>query len=123
MSKKLDLIIKNRTYKDYQTASLARKSSSIQVDFVHGTMRLTADSGAFSNFIPVNMHVHAPSEHTIDGENYDLEIHFVHTYEDGSLGAVLGILFDMQHGGNQENFLIEQLMPLFNTTSTLVNNT
>jgi carbonic anhydrase len=39
----------------------------------------------------VQFHVHAPSEHTIEGERYPLEIHFVHKNADGDL-AVVGIL-------------------------------
>jgi len=39
----------------------------------------------------VQFHVHAPSEHTIEGERYPLEIHFVHKNADGNL-AVVGIL-------------------------------
>ena len=35
-------------------------------------------------------HVHAPSEHTLDGEAYDGEIHFVHEAADGRL-AVIGV--------------------------------
>jgi len=42
----------------------------------------------------VQFHFHSPSEHTINGDHADLEMHIVHTYEDGSLGGVIGILFD-----------------------------
>ena len=55
----------------------------------------------------------APSEHTIDGRYADLELHFLHMYPDGSLGAMVGIFFDRQMGGDQENFFLEQILPIF----------
>lgn len=45
-------------------------------------------------FTPLQIHWHAPSEHTVDGKYYDAEAHIVHSKEDGSL-AVLGIFFEV----------------------------
>jgi carbonic anhydrase len=39
-------------------------------------------------------HFHAPSEHTIDGQHFQLEVHFVHQADDGTL-AVVGMLVDV----------------------------
>ena len=36
----------------------------------------------------VQFHVHAPSEHTIEGERYPLELHFVHRNADGHIAVV-----------------------------------
>ncbi|MBT8053883.1 MAG: carbonic anhydrase family protein [Xanthomonadales bacterium] len=41
----------------------------------------------------VQAHFHSPSEHTIDGEHFAMEIHLVHQGEDGGL-AVVGILMN-----------------------------
>ncbi len=41
----------------------------------------------------VQYHVHAPSEHTLAGVEYDVEVHFVHRNEDDEL-AVVGVLLD-----------------------------
>lgn len=41
----------------------------------------------------VQFHVHTPSEHTIAGEQYPLEVHLVHKDAAGKL-AVIGVLFD-----------------------------
>ena len=36
----------------------------------------------------VQFHFHAPSEHTVDGEHFPMEMHFVHQAEDGALAVV-----------------------------------
>lgn len=38
-------------------------------------------------------HFHSPSEHTVDGKHFAMEIHFVHTDKDGEL-AVVGVMID-----------------------------
>jgi carbonic anhydrase len=38
----------------------------------------------------VQFHFHAPSEHTVDGEHFPMEMHFVHQAEDGGL-VVVGV--------------------------------
>lgn len=56
----------------------------------------------------LQFHFHAPSEHTIDGEFRDLELHIVHYLQDGDLLklSVLGIFFDIEKGGNEPNEFI-----------------
>ncbi len=39
----------------------------------------------------LQFHFHAPSEHTVAGKSFDMEVHFVHKSEDGML-AVVGLL-------------------------------
>ncbi len=41
----------------------------------------------------VQFHFHAPSEHTVDGEHFPMEMHFVHQAADGAL-AVVGVLLE-----------------------------
>ena len=86
---------------------------SKKIDFQDETQRknvefrITFHDETSSYFTPKQFHFHAPSEHSIDGELYDAEVHFVHVYQTTSdtetYGAVLGILFDRHHGGNEEN--------------------
>ena len=40
----------------------------------------------------VQFHFHTPSEHTVNGSAYPMEVHFVHASEDGRL-AVIGVMF------------------------------
>jgi carbonic anhydrase len=50
-----------------------------------------AISIAGEQFDLVQYHFHSPSEHTIAGQHYPLEVHFVHQSADGAL-AVVGLL-------------------------------
>lgn len=46
-------------------------------------------------------HWHSPSEHTIDGKNFDLEAHLVHESSNGMI-SVIGILYQI---GEPDYFL------------------
>lgn len=60
------------------------------------TIQINAKSGETmtvggETYALVQFHFHAPSEHTVDGEHFPMEMHFVHQAEDGAL-AVVGLL-------------------------------
>ena len=55
---------------------------------------------ANKKFQSVQFHFHAGSEHTIDGQRYDLEMHTVHyppKADNGFIAAALGIIFDTKN--------------------------
>lgn len=68
------------------------------------TLTVTADPGGVMTYHGrqydfVELHFHAPSEHTFSGSHADLEAHFVHRARDRSL-AVVGVMFSAT-GGDQ----------------------
>lgn len=62
---------------------------TIQVD-VGGAGGIKLDG---ADYALKQFHFHHPSEHTIDGKAYPLELHLVHASADGKL-AVIGIMFE-----------------------------
>ena len=52
----------------------------------------------------LQFHFHAPSEHTVAGKSFDMEVHFVHKSEDGML-AVVGLLIKR----GQHNFAFDSI--------------
>jgi len=74
-----------------------------QIDFPDGSKTV---------YQPLQFHFHAPSEHQVDGKNYDLELHIVHQKKntDVELGGVIGIFFDVEDGGEAENPFISELI-------------
>jgi carbonic anhydrase len=63
-------------------------------------LNLNDESGKSKSFVPLQLHFHAPSEHTFNGKHYDLEMHIVNANSDKSALSVIGILFDVKAGGN-----------------------
>lgn len=61
-------------------------------------------------YTPLQFHYHAPSEHTIDGYLYDLELHIVHKNDSAGELSVIGIFFDMKKGGNKTNPFLEEYL-------------
>ncbi|GMF25037.1 unnamed protein product [Phytophthora lilii] len=50
-------------------------------------------------------HVHAPSEHTINGDPLDGEVHFVHSNADGSALLVVGVFMEIDPSGDTDPWL------------------
>ncbi|MEQ8404113.1 MAG: carbonic anhydrase family protein [Oceanicaulis sp.] len=71
------------------SATVADTGKTIQVN-VEDAGGLTLNGTEYSL---IQFHFHAGSEHTIDGEQYPLEVHFVHASEAGEL-AVVGMMFE-----------------------------
>jgi carbonic anhydrase len=70
-------------------ADLLDNGHTIQIDWAKGST-VTLDRVEFEL---VQLHFHAPSEHTVDGRHYPLEIHYVHASPDGKL-AVVGLFVE-----------------------------
>jgi|Transcript_18722 carbonic anhydrase len=99
------------TFTTYFDSEVLRKQAELQLTFADGSQ---------SYFQPLQFHFHAPSEHTVNGKNYDLEVHFVHTVRGsdniaGSVaqgeipGAVIGVFFDVEEGGDYNNAFLDSL--------------
>ena len=56
----------------------------------------------------LQFHFHAPSEHTLAGRSFDMEMHLVHRNEDGTL-AVIGVLIGQGDENAAFNAMWEQL--------------
>lgn len=65
--------------------SISNNGHTVKVNIATGGMSLSLE-----HFNLLQFHMHAPSEHTLNGQHYPLEIHFVHSTPDGKL-AVVGV--------------------------------
>jgi carbonic anhydrase len=77
---------------DYKptAASVVDNGHTLQVNLEAGS-RITIEDAAFDL---VQFHVHTPSEHTIAGESFPMEVHLVHKDKDGKL-AVVGVMYEV----------------------------
>lgn len=55
-------------------------------------------------------HFHAPSEHTVDGQHYPVEIHFVHANAQGNL-AVVGVMLSESRSASEVYESLAQTIP------------
>lgn len=78
---------------------------TVQVNYQTGSS-ITIDELTFDL---VQFHFHAPSENNIDGKSYPIEVHLVHSDQEGNL-AVVAVLIDL--GNNNDDLTnIWQSMP------------
>lgn len=94
----------------YQPSELIMKNNghTVEVDYSAGGY-IEIDQQRYS---PVNIHYHAPSEHTIDGKSFDAELHLVHTRDLGDHQkeyAVIGILLTVGAENQHYQALLDNL--------------
>jgi carbonic anhydrase len=69
-----------------------------------GRLEVLFNDGQKGQFKPLQFHVHAPAEHTVNGHRYPLEFHLVHV--DAATGvpaAVIGVFFEESDDPNYTN--------------------
>ncbi|HQQ75964.1 MAG TPA: carbonic anhydrase family protein [Thermoanaerobaculia bacterium] len=74
---------------------LVNKGHTVQADVEKGST-VEIDGAAWAL---LQLHFHAPSEHSLDGLHYPMEMHLVHAGPDGKPGLVVGV-FLVQGGDN-----------------------
>lgn len=102
----------------------AISDNGFKVPLDAGEFQLNFADGSKSIFTPLQFHFHAPSEHSVEGKLYDLEVHLVHYYKgtNTQLGAVIGIFFDVEEGGNIQNDFLESIFAVQEDLSKGVND-
>ncbi len=70
-------------------ADVVNSGHSIQVNYTEGDELTIGDA----KFALLQYHFHGPSEHTIGGKHYPMEMHMVHKSADGKL-AVIGVMIE-----------------------------
>ena len=86
-----DQKIEGFNYRNYDADAglmINKTTDTMKMAFTDGRLNITlppaadseSGSASRSNFYPIQLHFHAPSEHTVNGMHYDLEVHIVHTY-------------------------------------------
>ncbi|OON97973.1 MAG: hypothetical protein ATN32_05040 [Candidatus Epulonipiscium fishelsonii] len=81
------------------------------IDTGHNIELATSGTAYFMNrmFSLVQVHFHAPSEHTVDKNYSAVEIHFVHFSEDGRI-AVLGVFADVGEENEAFEIMLDKLI-------------
>ena len=102
------VISEHQNYTEEDDLVNTRKTHTIEIGLQSGALDITFPDADEQRFSAAQFHAHAPSEHTVDGEFRDLEIHFVHVHPDGDRFAVIGVFFDVDENA-EPNAFIDQL--------------
>jgi len=116
-----NLTVKVEVPDSSQTVKLLRSKSTIKVDFTPSstmqTMKAMQINGMEKSYKAAQFHFHAPSEHTVNGKQYDLCIHTVNVLtskneDSGRSYAVLGYLFELDDYAPDMPWLTKMLKDL-----------
>lgn len=113
----------NATEIELENIDFSYTASAVNILNNGHTIQLNYDEG--SNIVLngvtyslLQFHFHAPSEHTVDGESYPLEMHLVHADADGNL-AVVGVLIEE----GEENAALQEVWNMLPTEKSDVEET
>jgi len=83
-------------------AVIENNGHTIQVTWGGGKLFCDGQSFDLKQF-----HFHSPSEHTLDGRTYPLEMHLVHMNPENKQLAVIAVLFEAKEEGRENPFLAQ----------------
>ena len=97
----------NFFYEEEEGLTFLNNGHTVEVEYSHA---LHDDHTTYQSddYDHVQFHFHTPSENTLEGKHYDMEVHFVHSDELSNL-LVVGVLIDAPNDNQPCDFL-EQLL-------------
>ncbi|ETN23475.1 hypothetical protein PPTG_00072 [Phytophthora nicotianae INRA-310] len=95
--------------------NLTQTDDTFKASVVGGSCTAKANGASYKM---AQFHVHAPSEHTLNGKPLDGEVHFVHSNGDGSALMVVGVFLDVVNRGKTDPFMVSILDGMENVSPT-----
>ncbi|RLN78336.1 hypothetical protein BBJ28_00000510 [Nothophytophthora sp. Chile5] len=95
--------------------NLTQSDESFKASVVGGSCSVKANGASFAM---AQFHLHAPSEHTLNGKALDGEVHFVHSNTDGSALLVVGLFLQVTNGGKTDPWMVSVLDGMDNVSAT-----
>ena len=89
------------------TANLTRAGATNVPTTTKPSFAVQFGDGRKDEFYTLQFHLHAPSEHSIEGKLMDLELHIVHVDSTGTPAAVIGFLFEVSNDSNAYNAALD----------------
>ncbi|KAG3231649.1 hypothetical protein PI124_g23256, partial [Phytophthora idaei] len=86
--------------------NLTQTDETFKASVVGGSCAASANGASYNM---AQFHIHAPSEHTLDGKPLDGEVHFVHSNADGSALMVVGVFLQVANGGTTDSWMVSVL--------------
>ncbi|EEY66952.1 carbonic anhydrase, putative [Phytophthora infestans T30-4] len=80
--------------------NLTQATDTFVASVVGGSCAASANGASYSM---AQFHIHAPSEHTLDGKPLDGEVHFVHSNADGSALMGVGVFRQVANAGTTDS--------------------
>jgi carbonic anhydrase len=93
----------------YKPSSLSMINNGHTVQMTYDAGSTLGRVGSKDTWTLAQFHFHAPSEHTVDGKSYPLEMHLVHLDAAGKPAAVVAVFF---RAGNEDVALVRAFQNL-----------
>jgi carbonic anhydrase len=102
---------------EYTTSIVNVKNNghTVQADYASGSI-LKANG---DNFELKQFHFHSPSEHTVDGKHYPMEVHLVHIQPESGQIAVVGVFLEKGGSSNKVVDTVLKDMPEAHKSHTM----
>ncbi|KAF4146236.1 Eukaryotic-type carbonic anhydrase [Phytophthora infestans] len=86
--------------------NLTQATDTFVASVVGGSCAASANGASYSM---AQLHLHAPSEHTLDAKPLDGEVHFVHSNADGSALMVVGVFLQVANTDTTDPWMVSVL--------------